>query len=241
MEQSDLITTITQKNVIWRTIQGIADQQLPIRIALDDSDEMIFRTQIARIEKEAEQIVVHQPKSDDWQQHIIARQALKVSCNMPNGTIRFEGHLSPLDGAENSPYCQLSFPEQVSKEQLRSTFRVSVMKYDSDAILTFQPGTEFKGECKDISQGGTLIHLPQLKSEQLQAAERSLQPGARIQSVRISIPSIIDLECAARICRAKTLKNGNLLVGLAFLDMGPKQSNALRGALIKLERNNIKN
>lgn len=233
MEQSELTTTITRKNAIRRYIQGIADQQLPIRIAVGDSEDApVFRTQIARIESEADQIVVHQPKHDEWRQHLDSDNALQVSCNMPNGTVRFEGWLRSLDGAENSPYCQLSFPLELNKEQLRSTFRVSVMKYNASAEVRFQPEEAFSGECKDISQGGALINLP--------AMEEELAVGARIQSVRIAIPSVIELECAARICRVKALKNGSLLVGLAFLDLGPKQSNALRGALIKLERLNIK-
>lgn len=233
MENPEIITTITRKNAIMRYMQGIVEQQLPIRIAVgDDDDARIFRTQIARIEDDSEQLVVHQPKPADWQQHIDVNEALEVTCRMPNGTIRFSGQLSPLDNAADSPYCQLSFPAEIHKKQLRSNFRVSVLKYSSSASLSFADGTILEGACRDISQGGALLHLPE--------RDLGLKEGAEVDKVRIAIPEVVNIASAARICRIKEIENGGTQVGVCFENLDSKQSNQLRGALIKLERWNIK-
>lgn len=234
MDNPDLITTITRKNSILRYIQGIADQHLPIRIAASDAeDARVYRTQIARIEADSDQIVVHQPVPADWQNHIGREETLQVSCRMPNGTIHFRGSLQPLDGDANSPYCQLSLPSELNKKQLRSNFRVSVLKYDSSAVLDFADGGEETGSCQDISQGGVLVHLSDV--------DLDIDVSAQVEELRLHIPSILELQCAARVCRVKTTESGGLLLGLCFENLDPRQSNQLRSAIIKLERRNINN
>ncbi len=233
-ESSEIITTITRRNSILRYIQGIADQHLPVRLACgDDENSKVYRTQIARIANEDDKIVIHQPKPADWQKHITGKDSLIVTCRMPNGTIKFHGNLSLLEDNENSPYCQLSLPTEISKKQLRSDFRVSVLKYGSKIELTL-PDIEkkYRGICNDISLGGVLVHLPY--------CDLQLQKGDEIDELHLHIPGIIDLRCAARICRATEVDGTGVFMGLSFEALLPKQDKELRSALIRLERRNIK-
>lgn len=232
---SELITTITRRNSILRYIQGIADQNLSVRLACDDEDDSrSYRTQIARIAKDEDQIVIHQPKPSDWHKHLKGDDPLVVTCRMPNGTIKFRGNLSLLEDNENSPYCQLTIPNELSKKQLRSNFRVSVLKYRSE-IDVFLPlsETKHKGICNDISLGGILVHLPYCEEE--------LHKGDKVQKIHLRIPGIIDLSCAARVCRITEIEGTGQFMGLAFESLQQQQASDLRTALIKLERRNIKN
>ena len=234
MNNSELITTITKKNAIARYIQGIADQRLPVRIACgEEENSRVYRTQIARIAQDQDQIVIHQPKPADWHKHIRDDDSLFITCRMPNGTICFNGSLSLLEGNENSPYCQLSFPNELSKKQLRSNFRVSVLKYGS-CIEMSVPGcdTRFKGICNDISLGGLLVHLP--------LCDQPLKKGDEIHDIHLHVPGIIDLRCVAKICRITEIEGRGLFMGLNFESLSGKQTDDLRTALIKLERQNIK-
>jgi len=232
VQDSDLITTITRKTAILRTIQGIAQQQLPIRLATDDAESRVYRTSIARVEQDEQKIVVHQPKPEDWKQHLTSNQTLQVTCRMPNGTITFQGPLKPLEGAENSTYYQIPFPQQMSKKQLRSTFRVSVLKYDSRVNLSLGDDVWFQGVCNDISEGGLLAHFPDLR----EAPEN----GRIIGNLRISITGILELHCAAKVCRSQASNGSGMLLGLGFEPLLPRQGSDLRAALIKLERKNLK-
>ncbi len=234
LHNSEIITTITRRNAILRYIQGIADQHLPVRIARgDEENAKIYRTQIARIANDEDQIVIHQPKPADWQQHIAQNEPLIVTCRMPNGTIKFKGSLSLLEDNEHSPYCQLSLPTQISKKQLRSDFRVSVLKYGSKIELTL-PDVEkkYRGICNDISLGGVLVHLPY--------CDQKLEKGDEVDEMYLHIPGILDLRCAARVCRVTEVEGTGLFMGLSFEALLPKQNKELRSALIKLERKNIK-
>lgn len=234
MDSSELTTTITRKNAILRYIQGIADQRLPIRIACGDQDNSkVYRAQIARVAEDEQQIVIHQPKPHDWQKHIGNNDSLVISCRMPNGTIQFNGNLSLLEGNENSPYCQLTFPSELNKKQLRSDFRVSVRKYGSGIELSLpEDGTVLKGVCNDLSMGGLLVHL--------RHCEQPLSKGDIINALQLRIPDIIDLSCVARICRYTKVEGKGVFMGISFQSLDPQQANDLRAALIKLERQNIK-
>ena len=234
MENSELITTITRKNAIARYIQGIADQHLPVRIACGEEEHSrIYQTRIARIAHDQDQIVIHQPKPADWHKHISDEDSLIITCRMPNGTIKFHGNLSLLEDSANSPYCQLSFPSELSKKQLRSNFRVSVRRYGSKIELSV-PGSNkrFKGICNDISLGGLLIHLPN--------CDYPLQKGDEVNDVYLHVPEIIDLRCEAKVCRITEIEGRGLFMGLNFESLLPEQTEDLRAALIKLERQNIK-
>lgn len=232
MEDSDLITTITRKTAILRTFQGIARQHLAISLATNDPEPRVYRTSIARIEADDQQIVVHQPKPEDWKQHLTSNQPLEVTCRMPNGTITFHGPLKPLAGAEDSNYYQIPFPEQLNKKQLRSTFRVSVLKYDSRVNLSLGNDVWFQGICNDISEGGLLAHLPDLTD--------APENGKLIDNLRLSITGILELHCAAKVCRSKAANGNGMLLGLGFEPLLSRQASDLRAALIKLERKNLK-
>ena len=232
MEDSELITTITRQTAILRTIQGIASQQLPISLATEEADPHVYRTSIARIEPGERQIVVHQPKPEDWKDHVSSHQTLKITCRMPNGTITFHGPLVPLEEAENSTYYQIPFPEHLTKKQLRSTFRVSVLKYDSRVNLALGADVWFQGICNDISEGGLLAHFPNL--------QEAPDTGQLIDNLRISITGILELHCAAKVCRSQPSSGNGMLLGLGFEPLLPRQSSDLRTALIKLERKNLK-
>jgi len=235
VENPELTTTITRKNAIRRYIQGIADQHLPVRIARSEEEAELrsYKTQIARIDKDGSQIVIHQPKPSDWQRHLQDTESLYVSCRMPNGTIQFNGNLSLLEGAENSPYCQLTFPAELNKKQLRSNFRVSVLKYGSKIELEL-PNAEkkLKGICNDISLGGVLVHLPY--------CNEPLKKGDEINNLQLRIPGILELKCVAKVCRITEIEGTGIFMGLSFESLLPRQAKDLRLALIKLERRNIK-
>lgn len=231
MEEKEFTSKITSEKVILRYLTEIAKQRIPICIGPEDQDNSrAFTSRIVRVDN-TQSIVVQQPSSPDWQEQIQADESLDVTCHMNSGTVRFKGHLSPLDELEDSMYCQLTFPSQLDKKQLRSNFRVSVLKHDSNVALIMTDGTEEVGSCMDISLGGLTVWLP--------VTDSKVYEGLPIDQCHIAILDILDISCSVDVVRVKNTEKNNLIIGLRFKDLQDSQLNSLHSAINQIERLNI--
>lgn len=238
MEHPELTTTITSKTAILRILRGIFEQNTPLIISpttgvKDDTNE--FLSSISRIEEENNQLVLHQlspSEPGDWQELIQSAEDFEITCYMQQGAIKFLGQLSPLDDSETIRYCRLTHPTQLNKTQMRSGFRVSLGKFESQASIELKGGTEVFGTCKDLSLAGALFHIP--------TSTKEIELDDDVKQFRVLISDSLDLSCPAKVCHVhNTATDNNMLVGLNFQELEASQLDAIRTAIIKLERLNI--
>lgn len=236
MENPEPTTTITSKNAILRIMHGIFEQNTPLIISTGGTGEdKEYLSSISRIEEENNQLVLHQISPDqpgDWRELIQPTEETEITCYMQQGAIKFVGSLSPLDDSETLRYCRLTLPTQLSKTQMRSGFRVSLGKFDSKASIELRGGGEVFGTCRDLSLAGALFHVPVNNEE--------IELDYDVRQFRVLINGSLDLSCPAKVCHVhNTATDKYMLVGLNFQDLKSSQLEAIRSAIIKLERLNI--
>lgn len=232
MEESELITIVTAESAILRYMNGLSEQKIPLIISPTETETpRKYRSSILRVEAENSQLVLHQLLPGDWQEHIEPMKDIEITCRMENGTIKFQGLLSPIDAADNGMYCRLPFPKQLSKKQLRACFRVSLARYHSEASIELEDGTEITGTCKNISVAGALVCLPTVNGQ--------IKKGQLFQHCRLLIADALDICCRARVCHLNNVGKNNMLVGLKLLELDVSQRIEIRSAMNTLERLNI--
>ena len=245
MPANDLVKTITKEESIHRYLRGMADQQAAISISTRDKENpRTFSTHIARLDNKAQKIIIHQPTPSDWQSHIKPSEGVDITCRTDNGTINFEGTLQPLDEDESTMYCHLSMPSEMSRRQQRTSFRVSAVQFQSQVTLHLGSDDETTievGACKDISQGGAMIFLPRCNSnittgDDVNKVDINI---VDIDAVDIRINNLLQISLPAKICHAEQTGKHGLRLGLHFIDPDPAQLNALRAAIVQMERLNI--
>ena len=245
MSSNEFVKTITKEESIHRYLRGMADQQVAISIGTRDKENpRTFSTHIARLDDKAQKIIIHQPTPSDWKSHIKPSEDVDISCRTDNGTINFESTLKPLDEEASSMYCHLNMPSEMSRRQQRTSFRVSAVQFQSQVTLHMGCGEETRievGDCKDISQGGAMVFIPRCsdniaQGDQLSKVDINI---VDIDAVDIRINNLLQISVPAKVCHtAKTGKHG-MRLGLNFIDPDPAQLNALRAAIIQMERLNI--
>ncbi len=232
MEESEVTTIVTSENAILRYMQGISEQNIPLIISPIGTDKpREYRSSILSVEVENSQLVLHNLMPADWQEFIQPTKDIEITCRMQHGTIKFLGLLSPLDDSTNSMYCRLTLPAQLSKKQLRAYYRVSLERYMTKASIEVEEGTEVFGSCKDISQAGALVCLPNI--------ECNINPGNQIDHCHLDIANTLDLTCTAKVCHVTKTDTNDTLIGLSFQNIGSKQRHTMKSAINKLERLNI--
>ncbi len=232
MTESELTTTVTNEKAILRYMNGISEQNISLFISPREADQpRQYRSSIMRVEAENQQLVLHQLVPGDWKEVIQLSKDIEVTCHMQYGTIKFLSSLSPLDDSENSMYLQLPIPKRLSKKQLRSSFRVSLLKHKSEASLKLGQDCLLTGFCSDISMTGALLHLP--------ASNTEIKVGRIMEQFQVTIANVLNLKCHAKISHVSKSDTDKLSVGLHFLELEPAQKKAIKTAIIKLERLNI--
>ena len=232
MDASEPMTTITSEKTILRLLSAVSEQNVPIFISPASNEVgLVFSSKIAKIDQENQQLVIHQLTNEKHSDELQKDTEIEVSCHMQHGTLKFKGRVSPLEQSANSIYSSLPIPRELSKKQLRGSYRVSLLKYDTDLQFEVDENTTNSGTCRDISLFGALIQLSDENSHLIES-------GAE-HSCRIIIPEHLDLSCMARVCHVKQTEAHNLLIGLNFLNLDPPQLNNIKSALANLQRQSI--
>lgn len=236
METTGLTTTITSQAAISRIVNAAFEQSAPLIITpKKNSKTEKYLAVISRIEDENNQLILHQllpAESGEWQELLQNPDDLDIACYMPQGAINFRGSLAPIDESGITKYYRLSLPKLLIKTQLRSGFRVPVGRFESEASIKLNGGSEVFGTCKDLSQEGALF--------QLTTDDIKIELNRDVNQFRLVIEGSLDLSCPAKVCHIqKALVKNELLVGVNFQELEPTQLDSIRTALIKLERLNI--
>lgn len=233
MNNAEITTTVTGEAAILRHLNGISEQNLALQIRpLDTSADALYQSSIMRIEEENRQLVLHQIQPSTWQTQMQTEENIEVTCHSAQGTLKFSGVVSLLEGDEDGMYCRLSIPNELSRLQLRSAFRVSTTRYKTDSTLELEGDAEFLGSCRDLSIAGARIQVSS-------GSDIQVEKGQHVNRCRLVVADVLRLSCAAKIRHVEEFGSSSLLLGINFQDLEPAQTNALRTAISKLERMNI--
>ena len=230
-EDADALA-VTSPTRIQRYLREIhrANLELSVTPAVDGGRK--YYTHILRIEQETGLIVLHQLLPADWRRQFASRTRVEVSCKLQSGTIRFSADITPLDRADNLSYCVLTLPERVKRHQLRSYFRVPLLKYDSRLTVLGRDGGDLAGSVKDLSLGGLLCHF--------RCSEGEFAVGESLESCRLEIAGLLTLEFSASVRHIRPLEGGLVQAGLKFDELSPARIKDARQAISKVERDNIR-
>ncbi|PCJ40824.1 MAG: hypothetical protein COA71_09480 [SAR86 cluster bacterium] len=234
MEHSTSSKVITNKKAILRYLSEVCEKKNYLNISLrDKSNPRVLRSSILKIEPQSNQLILRQLHSKDKPEFIQNKQEIEITCPMQQGTLKFRTQLSSLDDSENALYYQADIPDQIIKTQLRSSYRVSVMHYQSKASLEFEEGIELMGICRDISLGGVQCLLF--------TSNKIISHSQHIKRCNLNINELLSLSCSVKICHVQPTEKNKMLIGLSFIDLEPKQRRIIEPAMSKLERQNISN
>jgi len=234
MDTNEIVTHVVSQAAIARCLNSALKQNSTLQITPTGAESTkAFHSSILRVEEEKNQLVLHQLLPGNWQEFIQPTDSVDITCHIEQGTLTFSGSLSPLDDTEDSLYSRLSFPQQLYRKQMRSSFRVSVMKCRSQSVLHLEDETELLGSCRDLSMSGARFFIPKIDTQ--------LTEGQEIEDCRVHIADILDLSCKAKICHVEKTSENSVLSGISFQDLEPAQLNALQSAISRLERLNIAN
>lgn len=233
IDASEPVTTVTNEKTILRLLSAVSDQEIPIFISpASNEQDLVFSSKIAKIDKKNKLLVIHQLVNDERMSELQKGTEIEVNCHMEHGALKFNGRVCPLEQSGDSIYSTLPIPNELSKKQLRDSYRISLQKYDTSLQFEVDENTEILGNCRDLSLLGALI---QLRADN----QQMIESGAQHQC-RIVIPKYLDLSCMARTCHIKQIDSHNLLIGLNFIDLEATQLDSIRSALAKLQRQSIR-
>ncbi len=224
-------TTVSSAREILRYLHGMTDQGVPLNVALADVDsEIRFTSSLVKVDSDTNELVLHRPKAFDWLQQFEHDNGIVVTCHVPQGTIQFNSNLSAADSSMDNLYCRVAIPKRLKRTQLRASFRVSLLQFDSRAILTSDQERSHDGSCRDLSQTGA----------QLQLTDPVSTLGSDLHhDCLIEVPDYLRLNCRVRICHIDQTPAGDSLVGLEFQELSHSQVNAIKSAIVKIERQNL--
>lgn len=223
---------ICHDRIIQRYLEEAQQQRLPIWLNLPEHGERRQKLRLVKLEPESGHLILspQELNSDAVPFTIPDLDHCTLSCPTPNGTLRFETRLLPLDSEKkSSPYFQCDVPETILKIQQRASFRLSLQGHPSHIIVTAENLPELHGECLDLSLGGTRCRV---------SPASQLLLNSRLE-ICLSIPGLLRLTCAAIVCHGEALNGNSLQLGLQFLDLGPGQHRAIAPVLNQLERESI--
>lgn len=162
-----------------------------------------------------------------------AGQPVEVKTWFDQGSLQFVTDLCPPEDADSLTLCHVRFPGVMTRQQLRSSFRVSLQHHDTRVELSDENNTLTAGICQNLSQGGMLCQVDE-------DACCDLREGQILSNGFIEIATLLDFPFAAEISHIKILGNGRKLLGLKFVDLPlPLQRNISR-AIATIERNNLR-
>lgn len=232
MENQELTTVIKNKTAILRYLTQIFEQNLPLLISSEiDKPIVIYRSRILKVESKKNQLILHQLLSGKSQDSRQLLEDIDITCYSEEGRIKFSGKISPIDDSDNPIYSYLTLPLQMIREQLRSSFRVSLDKFKSKTSLELEEGDKVIGTCKNISLAGALFYLP--------VDNDHFKEGEVVEHCSLIIFDILDLTCPAEVRHVERASDKSILVGLKFLNLELSQLNSIKPAMNKLERMNI--
>ena len=238
---ADIFRVINTKSIILRYIKEMIELKIPLIISLDeDSDKslQIFKSTILKIDSANNQLILHQSLPASWEQNVSAGKEAQVKCHLKSGSITFLTSPSYFDQGDKSLYSQLSFPSQIRKKQLRSSFRVSLLKHKTKISVQLSDNTEFFGNARDLSLGGGLCQLDTTIKKKIQLTEH-FQTGSILKNCRLKVADYLDITCSAEISHVKKIAENRFQLGLKFIDLEASQINQIRLSINKLERLNI--
>ena len=225
---SDEFSKITDQEAILLYLKFAVKENIPLTITLPgDGSNKTFKSSIRSIEYDDNELVLHKVIPANWKDHIGPGGEIDISCALPDGIVKFGGHLGLLGRAEDERYPRLNMPEQIGKRQLRAHFRIALEQFASSALLASDDGTELIGKCHDMSLSGAQVFIPK--------PAEPIQVGQIFEDCQILASEIINISCEAEVTRITETDKG-FHIGLRFLDILPTLTKPINIALHKMQR-----
>jgi len=232
MDEQNKFSLITNQQVVLSTLQRLVSERAPITCAAAGTpDQESFHSRVVKVESNNDILIIQKPEQNGWEYKLHNNGNVNVISHLSTGTIKFTTAISGLDELDDPLFCELSLPQQLQRKQLRSYFRVPLMRYESGIILMLPDNNPVVGNCIDISMGGITGWFPGFKG--------SFDPGSCISHCHITIENMLDLCCQVTVSRIEKTRNGNPLLGLRFKELEPGQSRKLQQTISQLERRTL--
>lgn len=228
---------IHSKTTMLRKLDEIRRSRVQFRLHLfADGDVVgVYNSSIQKVDANRDQIILHQLTPNTWRKHITRKHPVTVSCYLKSGHLVFDTLISPLDGDPHNPFCVLQMPAAMHVQQLRSSYRVTLLP--NTATVQLRIGRHLiNGKCLDLSLNGCCTQFPSTLMDLLKDND---EPNAG-WLLRVYYEGRELLMTNAQICRQKQEVTGLVTVGLNFSKVEAERSRILQPLLLTLQRERIR-
>lgn len=230
-------TRLTNADSIERKLEEIRRKRLPLTLHVNkDGKDYVFHSSIQSLHPGTQRAILTQLTPTSWRSLIKEQLHVTVSCYMPNGHLLFDSTIAPFANGETSLYCMMDFPAEMHKQQLRSSYRVSMQQHDAYLSLWVNE-KKFSGKCLDLSVNGCCGEF----SGELQQFLADAETSGALDDSRFTLQVALDdsalrFDTVARICRSKPQADGTLTLGINFVKTSSEWQHKLQQSLSVIQR-----
>lgn len=228
---------IQRKPAILRKLDEIQRSRVQFRVHVFVDGEVVgvYNSSIQRVDAKSGTVILHQLSPNTWRKHVVRKHPVTISCYLKSGHLVFDTLIAPLDDEPHNPFCVLQIPTSMHVQQLRSSYRVTLLP--NTASVELRIGRHLvTGKCLDLSLNGCCALFPPLLSDLLQ--ENDAPGGGWLLRVYYEGRELFMTN--ATICRKKDEVAGLLTVGLNFSKAETERSRILQPLLLNLQRERIR-
>lgn len=215
-----------------------ASSKVSIHVEDDNGDTRTFHSTISRVDRKQRQIIIHQLQPKGWLQVANSGQKVEVNCFMSSGQLSFYSTLSSLDASRENYYSVLALPDEVSKFQLRSAYRVFMPPGTCKVSLVLRDAagsdTRMDAVGMDLSLDGSCLRFI--------GDVLSLLPEEKVlHDLQFDVLSgKVQFSSTARICRLTASQGGQTIAGIRFLPLPEPVKKQLETALAEVQRQQLR-
>lgn len=233
-ELQDTDNTITYQTppVILRVLEEACSTRATLTVRYETTTRAHrFHTRIHSVDMLRMQVMLHQLTPADWLQLIAEDGEVDVRCHMPSGVLSFRTSPAPFEGDTTHPYCVLSLPLVVHKQQKRSSYRVVLPPGSSSVAFTWHE-RRLQGFCFNLSLEGCCgIFRGNLED---------VVHDEVLADLSIALDDSLQFTTAATVCRRQLLPNGATLLGLRFDTLESDLQRRLQASLTSIQRRQLR-
>lgn len=228
---------------IERKLEEIRRKRLPLTLHVYKGDrDYVYQSSIQALEPGTNRAILTQLTPSSWRNLIQEKLQVTVSCYMPNGHLLFDSTVFPFENMETSLYCVLDFPAEMHKQQLRSSYRVSMQEHDTHLSLWVN-NRKFSGKCLDLSLNGCCGQFSDELQEYLHSiTEENDEPVLEDSrfALHVALHDSLQFETVARVCRSKPEEGGKLTLGINFMKTDSDWQRKLQRSLSAIQREQLR-
>lgn len=226
--------TSDHPRVILRYLRDLWRQQKPLLFSFDnDPREKVHEARIQKLDPEAGHIILRMLLPPGAGSKAEFSGSISARSRLEYGQLFFSTSLDTTDESDLPGQCVMLFPARVSKEQLRSAYRVSLVQHENRVVIIDSDGREFPGTSLDLSVGGLLFQVDG-------DADIPRGIGQEFDYCHVNLVGMLDFTCRATVRRCVATGTSKLLLGLSFDELTEQHVKELSRVLARLERNSLR-